>query len=761
MLDSPGTATAAIVELFFKTTILLVPALLAAALSKRRTAAFRHFLLSFALIGLLFVPLVSLLPFGWQAPLLPVRPAFAEISGRMAQSSMNLGAPFIGDTVSVRDQPAADPPAILENGVERDAAPSGAAAIGPMASALASSLSSAIPVDNETSRQANSSSGSKRSFLDIALVFVWIGGIFALLLRLALGLAGAARMTWEGTGLDDPAWRILLLRFVSIISLRRPVRLKSHPDVLIPMTWGWRRPVILFPSGAGTWAETERSTALYHELSHIKRADFLFLFLVRLSLSLFWWNPLCWVVYVRIRREQEIACDELVLRAGIKPSTYAAGLLAFRRSAGLRWNPSVALPGLIGGSSFQERLAVILKQKKTIKEVNMKSRIILAAAVVLAVALIGTARPAAGIEAKVEAAPAPAVMTSPAPAHPVVGPEIKVQTTTKEKEKARTDEKTVTILIVEDGKTRTLVLDKPVTIKTGKDGKTIVLDAEGSELKTIEGKPWHLELKDGKVLKLDEAQVFTVAKEGGKIIVYEKSADGKAEPVVIKEAWSGKDGVKLVLEGGAKGEGTAVWTTAEPVKGGLAYTISEKDGKGLTWSQEGRPTVGLTYFSEKDKDLLEQVKALREQAAKVKAGTLDISELEKSLEKLASVLESKDGKTSYYAVGKTGLDLGKTVAFVRGDKLNVGKNLAFVSEAKEGSIMIILTGKQGPEGKAAFERAQVRLKKELPAGYTIAEAKYDEESGAMTFKIEGPAEKKHDVDFIKKLVDGLKEDIIK
>ena len=156
--------------------------------------------------------------------------------------------------------------------------------------------------------------------------------------------------------------------------------------------------MILLPAGAGDWAETERSAALFHELSHIKRADYVFLLLVRLSLALFWWNPLCWIAYARIRREQEIACDELVLRAGIKPSTYAAGLLAFRRSAGLRWNPSAALPGLLGRSSFQERLAAILKHKQIVKEVKMKARISIAAAVVLAVALIGTARPASGTQ---------------------------------------------------------------------------------------------------------------------------------------------------------------------------------------------------------------------------------------------------------------------------------------------------------------------------------------------------------------------------
>jgi hypothetical protein len=55
-----------------------------------------------------------------------------------------------------------------------------------------------------------------------------------------------------------------------------------------------------------------------------------------------------------------------------------------------------ALLGLLGRASFQDRLAAILKQKFTFMEVKMRTKIMLASALVLAVALVGTARPVAG-----------------------------------------------------------------------------------------------------------------------------------------------------------------------------------------------------------------------------------------------------------------------------------------------------------------------------------------------------------------------------
>jgi hypothetical protein len=63
-----------VAEYFLKTTAVLTLALLAAAASRRRPAAFRHFVLSFALVGLLLLPVLSLAPVGWRTSLLPARP---------------------------------------------------------------------------------------------------------------------------------------------------------------------------------------------------------------------------------------------------------------------------------------------------------------------------------------------------------------------------------------------------------------------------------------------------------------------------------------------------------------------------------------------------------------------------------------------------------------------------------------------------------------------------------------------------------------
>jgi hypothetical protein len=74
----PGTL-GLVAEYFFKTTAVLTLALLAAAAARRRPAAFRHFVLAFALVGLLLLPVLSLAPVGWRTALLPARPAAVRI----------------------------------------------------------------------------------------------------------------------------------------------------------------------------------------------------------------------------------------------------------------------------------------------------------------------------------------------------------------------------------------------------------------------------------------------------------------------------------------------------------------------------------------------------------------------------------------------------------------------------------------------------------------------------------------------------------
>lgn len=707
-------------EYFLKSAIILILAVTLATASRRRSAALRHFVLSSALIGLLLLPLLSLAPLGWETALL------THIPASPAEAPKTRTNPLFSEQEARLDFKAAEALSFQEED--------------PPALTTASSLK-IVPA-----RRSSRSLG----ILNAAMAAIWSGGLFLLILRLAVGLAAAARLTSEGSAFGDPDWRLLLDRFLSFIPLKRSIRLKTHPKVLLPLTWGWKRPVILMPPDANGWAEEERSSALFHELSHIKRADFLIMLLVRFGLAVFWFNPLCWIVFRKLRKEQEIACDELVLRAGIKPSTYAASLLTFRRSAGFRWNPSAALLGIMGKGTFQERLAAILKQKLIFKEVKMKTRIMLAASVVLAVAVVGTARPASGVEKKPVAASAAVVASrvsepaAVAPAQETKAVQAEAQAKDKEKNTADKDKAvgpTKILVKAKDGKgspieivisegdiVKTIVLDKPLTITTDKDGNFLILSSDGKELQVLKGKPIKLGIKAGDVEFIKEGKTLTVG-EGQGIYIIEKADKDGAKKIRIKA-----------------GDGT--WTA--------------KDGH-----------VHVLDMAPSDQELLDQVRKIREQVQMVKDNKLDLAEVEKSLEMLENELQANkdkikhigiplDGKAGHYTIvkrideGESKPDLG--VHIIGAEKSNSIWTLTTPRPGEDGAIELTFKQISGQEGgKAYYERILSKFKANVPADFQL-ESDFDEDSGTLRFKITPPKGWTGHEGLIKKLVESLKDE---
>lgn len=758
-----------------KTSAVLGLALLAVAAMRHRPAAARHFILSSALVMLLALPLLELGPVGWRSGLLPAwmsaragvrfSPSLAwtpSPKGRADEAS-SLGPAMTQGTFRSESRAAARPDALI--------------LVPPPATGPAEERDAAGAVP------PSSAGGSKGGRLGLALVGMWAAGFVILLLRLAMGLAGAVRLAAEGAPLDDAGWRALFERFLAVVSIRRRVGLKSHPEVAVPLTWGWRRPVILMPDGSEDWTDDERSSALFHELAHVKRADFLVVLLVRMSLALFWWNPLCWAVYRELLKEQEHACDELVLRAGIRPSAYAASLLAFRRSAGFRWDPSAALLGLLGRSSFQERLAAILGQKITFMEVKMKTKIMLGLALVAAVALVGTARPAAGrdtaitgpvlVETALPEAAAPAALAgAPAEAQTATTVQQKAKEQEKAQEAAKAEkEKTVIekkivvvdkggesspieITITGDGQTRKLVLDKTVTITKGKDGDGLILTTREKEPIVLKGEPLTLEIKGGRLEVLEGGEAPEPG-EPAKVKFFRKD-DEKGEPVIVLSAKDGKD-ITYIF-------------TPRPGAEARAFSLAKKDAEpGEAWTvvRDGRP---LAFSIESDEEMLGRIQTLQKQLAEIKAKKLDLSALEETLKKMETELKAKEEKlkTFEYKIDKESVeDKGENLAVIvkqrslgevseeRGTEaaLNkVGVKVRAVDGGK-GGITVVLT--ESGLDRAGYERALAALKKDLPEGYKITASEFEEEGPSMTVRLAPPAGTPVDKEAVEKLVKSL------
>ena len=86
------------------------------------------------------------------------------------------------------------------------------------------------------------------------------------------------------------------------------------------MTWGIFKSYVLLPTDIQDWDRRRIRAVLLHEFGHIKRGDVVNHVLLQIVCAIYWFNPLVWFAAWRVHVERERACDDLVLRSGIKAS---------------------------------------------------------------------------------------------------------------------------------------------------------------------------------------------------------------------------------------------------------------------------------------------------------------------------------------------------------------------------------------------------------------------------------------------------------
>src|SRR5262249_11294025 len=99
-------------------------------------------------------------------------------------------------------------------------------------------------------------------------------------------------------------------------------------------------------------------------------------------------NPLAWLAASRLRLERELAADEAVLRAGMRPSSYAEDLLAIAGSP-----PAGALVIAIGDKPLPRRIAAIVsaRRPRTLGAMGASALVFSTAAIALVVACASSA----------------------------------------------------------------------------------------------------------------------------------------------------------------------------------------------------------------------------------------------------------------------------------------------------------------------------------------------------------------------------------
>ena len=141
---------------------------------------------------------------------------------------------------------------------------------------------------------------------------IWLGAALGLLIRKVTVYQGFMRYIKAGlTPVSDLAVLDRLSITAERAGVQKPVELCVNPLISSPLLMGFFRPCIVLPSA--DISEMDFQYIVLHELTHYKRRDMFYKWLVQITVCLHWFNPLAYLMSWEITRACEFSCDEAVL----------------------------------------------------------------------------------------------------------------------------------------------------------------------------------------------------------------------------------------------------------------------------------------------------------------------------------------------------------------------------------------------------------------------------------------------------------------
>jgi TonB family protein len=148
----------------------------------------------------------------------------------------------------------------------------------------------------------------------VPVVFaLWIGGVILQLSWLVRSYMYSRRLRMTAARVSTPAAGV-------------PAGYSSGAGV--PVLAGILRPMVLLPADIADWTDAEeRSAMVLHETAHFERRDHLVNVFQAIIGAVLFFHPAVRYAIGRLNFERELACDQRVLAAGVRPALYAEALL--------------------------------------------------------------------------------------------------------------------------------------------------------------------------------------------------------------------------------------------------------------------------------------------------------------------------------------------------------------------------------------------------------------------------------------------------
>ncbi len=190
-----------------------------------------------------------------------------------------------------------------------------------------------------------------RSFFPFSIpVLLLLVAVAGILVRLGLLLAGALRLRryrLDSKPLSPPSpWGV-------------EADLRIAEGIVSPVTFGFRKPLVLLPPGFLSLAEGMQDAILCHEILHVRRHDWVLTVGGEFIRALFWFHPAIWWLLREIQLAREQAVDREVVEMTRSRDQYIDALLVI---AGAPQSDLAPAPPFLRKRHLKQRVASILKE---------------------------------------------------------------------------------------------------------------------------------------------------------------------------------------------------------------------------------------------------------------------------------------------------------------------------------------------------------------------------------------------------------------
>ena len=195
------------------------------------------------------------------------------------------------------------------------------------------------PIITESFTPSPESSANPLQIVIPFVAIVWITGVFIMLVYALISF--------------------LRLKGMVRVSVSVGKQIRACDEVKSPFILGVFRPIIYVPSSL---SDETLDYVIRHEMAHLRRHDHWWKPLGFLLLAVYWFHPLCWIAYILLCRDIEMACDERVVRDMGKSdiAAYSQALL----DCSMPRRTIAACPLAFGEGNVKTRIKSVLNYKK-------------------------------------------------------------------------------------------------------------------------------------------------------------------------------------------------------------------------------------------------------------------------------------------------------------------------------------------------------------------------------------------------------------